>query len=357
MFSTKFNLLKPFSRLVKKQKLETLDYIYKAQPFCDIVSKNQNTYNLDTIYKSQPFVGTPNNYIKNTSGSNNIDVDNWIDTVYLNGGSASSTTIAALNTFCNSIDEAGLRNKFYRLNLYCGNDIRSCLVPIYNSPYKNSIQYGFGVDLNRLYTQGSDNFVYSENQGLLGNTQDISGNSFLSRRYLNTGLILGNDIIFNNNLHFSTYCNNITHDTTTSGQALGVLDSAGVGFGLKITLNNFETGAFANSRLNYSNSSSPKNYPSNKGLYVATYSNNILNFYEGRGSRLGYRDITLYPITMPATSTVTIFAENRSNTNGALYNFIDYMQGYSIGLSLSQSEIEAYYDIMQTFQTSLNRNV
>ena len=57
MFSAKFNLLKPFSRLVKKQQLETLDYIYKAQPFCDIVSKNQETKNLDIVYKAQPYVG------------------------------------------------------------------------------------------------------------------------------------------------------------------------------------------------------------------------------------------------------------------------------------------------------------
>lgn len=357
MFSTKFNLLKPFSRLVKKQQLETLDYIYRAQLFCDVISKNQNTYNLDTVYRAQPFVGTPNNYIKNTSGANNIDVDNWINTVYLNGGSASSTTISALNTFCNSIDEAGLRTKFYRLNLFCGNNIRACFVPLYNSPYKNSIQYGFGVDVNRLFTQDSDDFVYSENQGLLGNIQDISGQSFLSRRYLNTGLVLGQYSVFNNNLHYSIYSNNITNNTITTNTAMGTYDGASTGFTLKVSTSDFNIGAFSNSTLNYSNSSTPKNYPSNKGLYIGTYSNNMLNFYEGRGSRLGYRDITLYPITTPSTSAVTIFSENRANTSGALYNFIDYMQGYSIGLGLSQSEIETYYDIMQTFQTALNRNV
>lgn len=64
MFSAKFNLLKTFSRLIKKQKLETLDIVYKGQPYCDVVSKNQNTYNLDTVYLGQPFIGTPNNYTK-----------------------------------------------------------------------------------------------------------------------------------------------------------------------------------------------------------------------------------------------------------------------------------------------------
>lgn len=357
MFNTKFNLLKPFSRLVKKQKLETLDFIYRSQPFCDIVSKNQNTYNLDTIYKTQPFIGTPNNYLKNRiSTTNNIDVDNWINTVYINGGSVSSTTITALNNFCNSIDEAGLRHKFYRLNLFCGNNINACLVPIYSSPYKNNIQYGFGIDINRLYTPGSSDFIYSESQGLLGNTQDISGQSYLSRRYLNTGLILGNYSIFNNNLHYSIYSNNITNSDSASSKPIGAYDAASNGFTMTITSSDFAIGSFANSTLSYSNSSSPKNYPSNKGLYVGTYMNNILAFYEGRGFKLGQRDITSFPITIPSISPVAIFAENRLNT-GALFNFLDYMQGYSIGVSLNQFEIETYYDIIQTFQTSLNRNI
>lgn len=64
MFSAKFNLFKQFSRLIKKQKLETLDIVYKGQPFCNVVSKTQNTYSLDVVYYGQPFIGTPNNYIK-----------------------------------------------------------------------------------------------------------------------------------------------------------------------------------------------------------------------------------------------------------------------------------------------------
>ncbi|NBX97498.1 hypothetical protein EBQ81_01360 [bacterium] len=64
MFSAKINLYKPFSRLINKNKLLKLDIIYKAQPFVNVVSSNQNTYNLNTVYKAQPFVGIPNNYTK-----------------------------------------------------------------------------------------------------------------------------------------------------------------------------------------------------------------------------------------------------------------------------------------------------
>lgn len=58
MFSAKFNFLKASNRLFTKSQLQTLDIIYKAQPFCDVVSKNQETKNLDIIYKAQPYVGT-----------------------------------------------------------------------------------------------------------------------------------------------------------------------------------------------------------------------------------------------------------------------------------------------------------
>lgn len=64
MFSAKINLYKPFSRLVKKNQLLTLDVIYQGKPFVNVVSNNQNNYNLNTVYNAQPFVGTPNNYIK-----------------------------------------------------------------------------------------------------------------------------------------------------------------------------------------------------------------------------------------------------------------------------------------------------
>jgi hypothetical protein len=356
MFSAKLNLYKPFSRLITKNRLLTLDVIYKAQPFVDVVSSNQNTYNLDTVYKAQPFVGTPNNYIKTSiSTTNNPDVDIWLNTVALNGGSVSSTTVSALNTFCNSINNAGLRNKFYRLNLFCGDNFNSCVVPLYSGPSRSSIQLGFGADRNINYSYGTyntgndinDDFTYSENQGLLGSTQAL--NTSVSRRFLDTGLKL--NILNSNNIHYSFYCNNLT----TGGYALGVTDGVNTGFTLNVSSSDFYTGVFSNPTLTYSNSSSPKSYSSNKGLYVSTHNDNILSIYEGRGSRLGYRDISSSPLTIPSIVSVTVFSENRPSA--PLFNFINRLQGYSIGLALSQSEIETYYDIMQTFQTALNRNV
>lgn len=58
MFSTKFNFLKGPNKLLTKSQLQSLDYVYRAQPFCEVVTKSQETKNLDTVYKAQPFIGS-----------------------------------------------------------------------------------------------------------------------------------------------------------------------------------------------------------------------------------------------------------------------------------------------------------
>lgn len=109
---------------------------------------------------------------------NHPDVTSWLNTISLVGGSASATTISALNTFCNSIDAAGLRNKFYRLNLFCGNNLTSCLVPLYVNTQWNLPVLGFSIDTNNNFVSG-DYVETGVNRGLKGNQ---------SNKFLNTAL-------------------------------------------------------------------------------------------------------------------------------------------------------------------------
>lgn len=57
MFSGKFIFLKGPNRLFTKTQLQSVDIVYKAQPFVNVVSKTQETTNLDVVTKSQPFYG------------------------------------------------------------------------------------------------------------------------------------------------------------------------------------------------------------------------------------------------------------------------------------------------------------
>jgi hypothetical protein len=63
----------------------------------------------------------------------NADAQSWINRVYGNGGTVSNSTAAAVNAFCDAIDAAGIRDRFYRLNLFCGTGLPACLVPLYQN--------------------------------------------------------------------------------------------------------------------------------------------------------------------------------------------------------------------------------
>lgn len=58
MFNKRINLLKNPNRLPTKTQLQTMDYIYRGQPYVEVVSKDQETKNMDVIYQAQPYIGT-----------------------------------------------------------------------------------------------------------------------------------------------------------------------------------------------------------------------------------------------------------------------------------------------------------
>jgi hypothetical protein len=69
----------------------------------------------------------------------NLDAKDWVARVYAAGGTVSQSTANAINTFCNNIDSTGLRDRFYRLNLFCGSNLAAATVPLYRSwrPLRN----------------------------------------------------------------------------------------------------------------------------------------------------------------------------------------------------------------------------
>ena len=60
----------------------------------------------------------------------NADAQDWITRVYQQGGSVSPATAAAVSKFCNSINDAGIRDRFYRLNLFAGS-FQGAFVPLF----------------------------------------------------------------------------------------------------------------------------------------------------------------------------------------------------------------------------------
>jgi hypothetical protein len=63
----------------------------------------------------------------------NAEAQDWVNRVYANGGTVSQSTASAVSTFCDAIEAAGIRDRFARLNLFCGDSLNAALVPLYRN--------------------------------------------------------------------------------------------------------------------------------------------------------------------------------------------------------------------------------
>jgi hypothetical protein len=91
----------------------------------------------------------------------NADAQDWVNRVYANGGTVSSATAAAVNTFCDAIDAASLRAAMYRTNLFCGGNLNAALVPLYLTPDKTVTNlFQFGTDVtNAAWLAGGNGAI------------------------------------------------------------------------------------------------------------------------------------------------------------------------------------------------------
>jgi len=92
----------------------------------------------------------------------NADAQDWIRRVYLNGGTVSASTAAAVNTFCDAIDAASIRDRFYRMGIFCGSNLNAALVPLYLTPDKTVTNlYQFGTDMTNAAWQPGGNGAWT----------------------------------------------------------------------------------------------------------------------------------------------------------------------------------------------------
>lgn len=69
MFSIRQNVFQQSTKLPKKSQLLTMDIAYNAQPFVNVIAKNENTYGLNIVNNAQPFVAAFNNRLTNGNRS------------------------------------------------------------------------------------------------------------------------------------------------------------------------------------------------------------------------------------------------------------------------------------------------
>ena len=262
----------------------------------------------------------------------------WANRVRANSGSVSGTTLNAVSKFCVAIQQANIRDRFYRLNLFCGTGLPACLVPLYRGPSLGGTQFGNTTDTNNGPFVSGDYTETLSGAGLLGG----------SGKYLSTGF--ATNTLSDGNRHLAAY--ETVRSGATFDRFIGSESAASVsqvfllGYGGSATVVNFGFGAFSAS-LNATSTSSASFW-----LGVNQSAGNGIIF------RNGTQDVTgSTTASTPPASEVFVFAVNRASTAAPADFFGGRLGSYSIGLSMTASQASAYYTAMQAFQTALGRNV
>lgn len=262
----------------------------------------------------------------------------WQARVIAAGGTASATTLQAMDTFCNAIDaQSGLRGAITRLNLFCGDQLAAALVPLYRAESAGATAKGNATDTNFNFVAGD----YSASGGLTGNG---------SSKYLNTGL-LPSQVGTGTSGHLSV--SGVGYSTTTEALALGSYDGteAGIddlnmyvnlgGENIKAThrRGTFSFGAQASPRSSWAHLIGSATSSTSRVLYEA---GSAINTQTG--------SVTA---TRSASRSYFIFALNNMGSPVAYTAARQRM--YSIGSGLSAAQVAAFSSAVASFNTALAR--
>ena len=264
----------------------------------------------------------------------------WAARVVANGGTVSGTTLSAVDKFCKAIVSAGIRDRFFRLNLFAGNSDASLVAvrtPLYRGESSAGTQYGDALDTNVNFVEG-DYTETGASGGLLGN-----GTS----KYLNTGFNV-DQLPGAANCHLASYIRG-TQDIASARTLIGVLFN-GVTDRYRLFLTASGGNYTVNGDLGKANSATVgARLNANGGLLLISRTSTTSN--------------TLYDDAVSIATNTTLTAETTGAApffvfarNGPTEYYNGRMAGYSIGAGLSGAEATSYYNAMNTFQTALSRN-
>lgn len=273
----------------------------------------------------------------------------WANRVRTNGGTVSGTTLSAVDRFVKATYAAGIRDRFYRLNLFCGNsdaNLNAVRTPLFRGPSLTGTQWGNTTDVNSGLVQG-DYTETGTGGGLNGGTA----------KHLQTGVQPNAAGISAFDSHIAFYSR---AEITANATALG-------GFGTGVTQPTWQTLAFGGLAQLYYRSGGA----SNAGIEAATWSganrsghiicvrtaSNAAKVYRN-GSDLGLAATVSNTNTWTASDPAAIYVFGRNNNGTAdQMGFTGKLQGYSLGRSMTDAQASAYYAAIQAFQTALGRQL
>jgi hypothetical protein len=268
---------------------------------------------------------------KGSVGIWNADAADWTRRVQANGGAVSTSTANAVTDFCNAIDAAGIRDRFYRLNLFCGTGgLNACLVPLYRGPSLSGTQYGNATDTNVGPFSSGDYVETGAGGGLQGNG---------STKRLDTG-VSGSELSPGNR-HVSSY--EIVNATTNyaasvlSGSANATMH--GIGPWTEIVTICYRTFNAIGGNIKA---------PKAAGYWLGNDTSTTASVLYRNGS-----------------SVASATGQNAGASGNTEYSILGRpaqysdarLGGYTIGVGITAEQGLSLYNAMQVFQTALGRNV
>lgn len=250
----------------------------------------------------------------------------WRTAVVANGGSVSASTMKAVSAFCAAIDTAGIRDRFYRLNLLCGTGLNAALVPLYRGPSRTGTQYG--------------------------NTTDTNNGPFVSGDYVETGASGG--LTGANGKNLSTGLAPLASGSPIAAFGFNALLSITRPAGRATVIGVTDTNAFARIQLNeaaqvwggWNRGATIENVNGGVGTAPAL-------FVVGRRTgNVDYLNVNGADVTTAAST-----AADNTAVVATLFNSQTLRAGaYAIGGDATASQLLSFYNALRTFQNSLSRN-
>ena len=265
---------------------------------------------------------------------NDSIIRDWSSRITANSGSISTSVLNAADTFITTCKNSGVWDKLQRLNLFAGDQLAACLIPIINT-------YGGAADINTNFVEAD----YSQTGGL--NSDGVT-------KRLNTNFI-PNSSIGATSCHLSTYIitgapGYITMGCTTYG-ANNIQFRIGT---------NYNDAAVKSLVIigDYNGGANPQFQTYNatgitQGFIVVTKPSVNEMYMSKSGTTYLSNTSTYVGLTTLPTQPVYIFV---NNDNGYPSQYTDATMGsYSVGSGLSLTQVSGYSFAMQNFQKALSR--
>lgn len=239
------------------------------------------------------------------------------------GGTLTNTEKNAVNTLVNSLQTAGIYTKFKIIYPYVGASAAACSINLISSNFTGSFFGGWS---------------YSSN-GILPNATNT---------YMKTNFIVSQQLTASN-WHESLYC----RSNTIVGIDCGTGDVAGQPATLMEIRRNGNSGFVCGT---YGNYGGMLNIPlaDSRGYFIGSIISDTNRFYNKNNTTLASNTANI--TTVLPIGEMIIGAYNSNNIQPSFFSDKQYAF-FTMGDGLTNSECNTLYTIVQTFQTTLSRQV